>query len=343
MVYYIKLGLLPLMEHVQKYLHQVFGVGTPIKELTPTQLTGLPYYMQNGLKFYTAGLLGQKLLLVQFKDPGVINPTQVQKQLEIISHHTPAHPVLLLMDIPATLRNRLVHKGIDFIVPNKQIFLPSLLVDLKETYKRPPEHAEKVLPSAQVILLYRLLNKTKKIEELPLKDLAKELGYSAMAVTKAAENLLHHELCVIKGTKEKYLHFELSSIELWNKAKPVLVNPILKKVYVDAYPRDKHLTFLLTGISALSDYTDINPGREECRAIEKGLYYSLQKRNLFQNLNEYEGPACLEVWKYDPVVLARDITDHGCVDPLSLYLSLRDNTDERVQMACEQLIEKVIW
>jgi hypothetical protein len=31
------------------------------------------------------------------------------------------------------------------------------------------------------------------------------------------------------------------------------------------------------------------------------------------------------------------------VDPLSLYLSLKDNPDERIEMALEQIINKYIW
>jgi len=31
------------------------------------------------------------------------------------------------------------------------------------------------------------------------------------------------------------------------------------------------------------------------------------------------------------------------VDPLSLYLSLKEGRDERVEMALEQIIKKFIW
>ncbi|GEM_PF-3944963 len=42
----------------------------------------------------------------------------------------------------------------------------------------------------------------------------------------------------------------------------------------------------------------------------------------------------IEIWKYDPELFARE----GVVDPLSLYMSLKDTKDERVEMALEQQV-----
>ncbi len=41
----------------------------------------------------------------------------------------------------------------------------------------------------------------------------------------------------------------------------------------------------------------------------------------------------VEVWTYPPTSLSRD----NAVDPLSLYLSLRDHVDDRVEQARETL------
>ena len=49
------------------------------------------------------------------------------------------------------------------------------------------------------------------------------------------------------------------------------------------------------------------------------------------------GPA--DVWWYDPDIVsgARE------VDVLSLYLQFRDNPDERLEAAAEQLLEEFAW
>ncbi|MBC8490626.1 MAG: MarR family transcriptional regulator, partial [Bacteroidetes bacterium] len=71
--------------------------------------------------------------------------------------------------------------------------------------------------------------------------------------------------------------------------------------------------------------------------------YALQKNSELVNQNEYEGRYYLEVWKYNPNTLAEGITEESNVDPLSLFLSLRDMQDERIEMALDQIIEKFIW
>jgi len=87
----------------------------------------------------------------------------------------------------------------------------------------------------------------------------------------------------------------------------------------------------------------MNPSRQEYYAIDKKLFYELQKQGKFINLNPYEGHYCLELWKYNPAKLAEGITEKFNVDPLSLYLSLQEMHDERVENALEMIIEKIIW
>ena len=47
----------------------------------------------------------------------------------------------------------------------------------------------------------------------------------------------------------------------------------------------------------------------------------------------------IETWSYDPGVLATGET----VDPLSLYLTVRNHADERVAQAADQLLEQFQW
>lgn len=47
----------------------------------------------------------------------------------------------------------------------------------------------------------------------------------------------------------------------------------------------------------------------------------------------------VEVWTYKPSLLS----EGPAVDQLSLYLSLRDDTDERVQSALDEMMRGVTW
>ena len=49
---------------------------------------------------------------------------------------------------------------------------------------------------------------------------------------------------------------------------------------------------------------------------------------------EEPGTGLLQVWCYDPNILAVD----GLADPFSLFLSLQDSDDERVEMALVEIL-----
>lgn len=165
-----------------------------------------------------------------------------------------------------------------------------------------------------------------------------------MAITNAVENLMYHELVEVEGEKEKYIKFRGDRSELWNIAmeQNLLLNPVLKTVYVDLIP--KNIYMLKTNASALPEYTDLNPSKQQYCALEKTVFYGLQKSNALVNLNDYEGNYAIEVWKYDPLTLVHEMPNEmSVVDPLSLYLSLKDSKDERIEMALEQITDKYIW
>ena len=56
-------------------------------------------------------------------------------------------------------------------------------------------------------------------------------------------------------------------------------------------------------------------------------------------INYIEGSFALEIWNYAPILLAKG----DAVDRLSLYLSMKDHADERIQIALENLIEDMPW
>ena len=78
----------------------------------------------------------------------------------------------------------------------------------------------------------------------------------------------------------------------------------------------------------------INPSQGGCYAISRDAYDDIGKHSY----EEY-GENTIEIWKYAPELLAKD----GVVDRLSLYLSLKDSEDERIQIELEHLIDNMQW
>ncbi|MDP2388369.1 MAG: MarR family transcriptional regulator [Bacteroidota bacterium] len=344
LVYYRFIIFVRSMEQIEAYLQKLLGIEAKVTPLTKQELAIMPYYLTSTFKFYRLTLYSRDFILVDVQHDN-FNITQTKQQLQVVKKDFNKEVALVAQNVTALERKRLIEAGINFIVPNKQVFLPDLLINLNENNKgvKQKKKTEKLLPSAQYLLLYYILHRYEKrqIEEYTFKELAKKFDYTQMAITKAVENLVSHELCETKGTKEKYLHFKYPQrSELWNEALPIMVTPVLKRVFVDEKPEG---FMCLANTSALPEYSDMNPSKQKYYAVEKTIFYDLQKKELLVNENENEGNYCLEVWKYNPKKLTEGITEGSNVDPLSLYLSLKDNQDERIEMALEQIIEKYIW
>ena len=72
---------------------------------------------------------------------------------------------------------------------------------------------------------------------------------------------------------------------------------------------------------------------------ERGIRQGLEQGQLNGCVDRYEANAEVEVWRYDPALLA----DGPDVDPLSLFLSLRNSPDERVQAELDDMMKGLSW
>lgn len=335
------------MSDLNKYLQDVLGTEVNSIPIDKPQLGGLPFYIGQSYEFNSFRLFNREILLVKPIHEEELNIQQVAKNIDLIRKEWPGRvPVLTLKEINAINRKRLIAKGINFIVPNKQMFLPDLLIDLQESFASKKRVSDETLtPSAQFLVIYHLLHKRSNwnLEENSFKAIAEKFNYTAMAITKAADNLRYLELAEIAGAKEKYIRFRMERQELWQYGlnRKLFSNPVLKRFFTDERPENNYM--LMSNASALPEYSDMNPSRQKYFAMAKSAYYLLPK-NSWRNVNDFEGNYCIEVWKYDPLALVNELNnDSSVVDPLSLYLSLRDNKDERVEMALEQIIERQLW
>jgi len=93
-------------------------------------------------------------------------------------------------------------------------------------------------------------------------------------------------------------------------------------------------------LSALAHYSMLAEPKNVAVALSREDWKALQQRDAVTRAMPDETNALIvEVWSYAPTLFASD----GWVDRLSLYLSLRDTQDERVQAALDQVLEEVPW
>ncbi len=320
------------MENLKKYLKDALGIETEVNPLKAARLKALPMYIAEEYSFQLIKLYQQDILLVFVQHS--FTTDGLRKHLDTIRATFDTITVAVINQLEAYKRLRLIEKKIPFIIPGKQMYLPDLLIDLKEFGVKPKGQPQNMQPAAQFLLLYHL--QVDSLEGINLKGIAEKLSYNAMTITRAAYFLHNIGLCSLQGTKDKFLHFEGNKKELWVKAEPLMSNPVRKTQYYNGWIKDKNL--YKSDMNALAYYSDINEDVIDYYAVKPGYPRLIGGVNL-KITGPLEGNICIEEWKYNPCLL----TQTEFVDPLSLYLCFRNKPDERIEMALEQIINNMVW
>ena len=329
------------MDALLKYLKNTAGEESKLENVPNDKLDKLPFYLRETFRFQLLRFMNQDLLLAELQKNQIPPMRQLQIQLANIGKIFRLPIVILLKDISAVLRNKLVSSKINFIVPGKQLFLPDLMMDLIERYKTHNQTIKKLLPSAQVVLFYWILRKNNRMEELTFQQLANELRYTPMAITNAIADLQRFDLCKIVGNKGKHIHFEGARRDLWDRAQPFLINPIRRTLQISSVPQE--LSVYRTNVSALAHYTNIAEGDRLFIAVERKQFSELVKYVDENHRDILDDEIQLELWKYNPGLLTDNIANANFVDPLSLYLTLLGDNDERINKELKHLLGDISW
>lgn len=248
---------------------------------------------------------------------------KISKRLEGVS----PHPVVFYYDHLLTYeRDRLIAQGVYFVASQKYAFIPSLIINRTEGSQIPPET---LYPSSQYILLYHLQEGS--IEGRTLKELAGMVPYKYATIARAIQQLHHLNLIELVGEKEKKIAINLEIKELWEKAQPYLINPIKAILFSDMPLAEGKIG----NISALSHYSMLAPEEVPTKVLPLELFAVLNQSSY--PFISFEAMQRIEVWKYPP------IGKSGIVDRLSLFLSLKEDKDPRVEKELEIMINEMPW
>ena len=92
---------------------------------------------------------------------------------------------------------------------------------------------------------------------------------------------------------------------------------------------------LESGYSALAEYSMLNTPNVRCYAAER---ISQWKDVMANSLYDSQVQVAVEMWRYNP----RKLSTRNTVDELSLALALREDADERVEEAVEEMLNE-LW
>lgn len=326
-----------LIAQFQEYVADVTGARV---EVHGASSTGLPQFLTQLYALYRLRVDGRSFLGIVLREPEEFQPARFEKhfsRLQEVAAGTDGY-CLIAPALPSYVRQRLVERRIPFVVPGRQLSWPALgaAVEVGRGHGRRPKAGDQVMPATQVVILYALNEQV--TSPVTPKGLSERLGYTAMTMSRALDEIEANGLGkVTREGRERRLSFPEGATVLWRKAEALLRDPVRETVRV--WKRDLPTEdWWWAGETALAEYSLLSEPGEPVLALGRGVWKKLVKK-LEQVPVPEVGTCQVQIWRYDPCLLARK----DRVDPFSLYLSLRDEPDERVQLALEELMETQAW
>ncbi len=309
-----------------EYVNHVLGIRVVY---VGGDIPSVPNYIHDRYRLQEVSLNGRKAIFVYPKTE--LDPVNaIKKHFERIQKMTSAPAVLVPDHLTYRQKTYLLRDHIPFIVDGKQIYLPFLAVYLQERGDGENTTVTGMLPSAQLLLLYYIYH---GCGELMTSSAVEALSFTATSISRASRQLEDFGLVSTKKRGiQKIIYSDKEPRELFETANRYMVNPVKRTIYVPKNEISNKL--LMSRYSALSEYSMMNPPALKYFAAASITEWG---KSSSEKLQHSDDQCAVEFWRYDPKKLA----DGECVDRLSLALLLREDRDERIEEAVEEMLTEV--
>ena len=326
-----------LIDKFERYLKETTGILATSKKWH--DMEKLPYFLRDLYTFYEVSILETHILLMVAMDEKEQTPATVRKHMIQVQGKWGNEVVYIHASISSYNRKRLIEHKVPFVVPGNQMYLPLLGIDLREHFKKIRSTPPQISPSTQAVILSSLLSGDE--QNCTPSRLANKLGYSAMTLTRAFDELESVGLGEVSMEgRERILRFNEVKKTLWEKAKGLMRSPVKRRTYIK-FLKSGH-PGVLAGLTALSHYTLLSPPSTQTCALSVEEWNFMKQHNDFIEITIPEPETNIfqaEIWNYLPRLFA----ESEVVDRFSLFLSLQDNKDERVESALQEMMAKIEW
>ncbi len=297
--------------------------------------TSLPAFLRENYAFLQAKVLGVPCLFLVDRAVHPPTPAAIRKHIFEVQKQWHWEVVYAAAGMDSARRKQLIDQKVPFVMPGNQIYLPMLGIDLREHFKNARGAEERLSPAAQAAFLHALQHPDKGF--LSPQEMADSLGYSSMSMSRAFDELESAGLG--RGStagKRRLMELAGAKSDLWERALPLLRSPVAESMPV---PRDL-LDGPAAGLTALAAYTRLAEPRMPVIAVSTAMWRPIRNKRAHGQIGGTDDPLVeVEAWIYPP----KAVVDGPVVDRLSLFLSLRGTTDERVETALGELLAGMKW
>lgn len=323
---------------IQQYLQDSLGLASEVRAWPGAGK--LPYFLQDAFETRALTLLGHQVLLANHRHAGKEGLAEVRAQLDKLRAAAKV-PVIYVTDALASYeRKRLVEQQVPFLVPGNQLYLPDLGIDLREYFRQAHKAPAAALsPATQALLIAALLHKPWRADWKPA-EIVENLGYTPMTLSRAVRELTAADIVKLERRgRDRHLLTDRGPQEVWELAKPMLRSPVKRTGWVRPTPGWMPPKVRIAGMSALAQLSLLAEPRIPVHAVSAAQWKTAMKAGVELLMEPAEGCREWQLWNYSPALLPNS----RVVDPLSLTLSLQHETDERVQLALDDLRKQFPW
>lgn len=294
-------------------------------ETKRVNLKSLPLIYEGFYSFEQMNISGKSFLVIKVKDE-TLGPKDFKKHGRVLKDKLDYPQVWYLKELHFNKVQRMIENELNFVIKDKQVYLPSLNVSIKAENTKAQKKSELTSLSINILIRQVLSGDLAGKSKVEISEL---LDSTKMTTGRAIEPLLANQLCEEQkiGVAKK-VHFKSREV-LWSFLKDEVDSPIKETIFIDKVPK----VLPYSGISALSKLSILMDDELPIFASSK-KFFNKKYSNTKEVLKD-DAQAKVELWDREPILLK-----DGCTNAIDLYLILKDENDERVQIELESLLEK---
>ncbi|MFP5492752.1 MAG: hypothetical protein ACLGG0_14710 [Bacteriovoracia bacterium] len=320
-------------------------LGNPQASVLPLVMDAFPLWLKSSCRIYKFGEYELKdvFFIVPAEDLEFDQVVNIQKQVQ---KRLGSFALIVADDLPKKFRPLLARMNIPYLVKGHTLFAPGLGLKISEFKDiervQMKDMREEVSPFELKLLAGFLVgvnflqdwtNVTRVKHEL-------ELNFYKPVMSKVADGingLISNGFIETRGrgpNREFRFHAKQT---VWQKLKITTVAKFYKRLIAESGHQDEN--HILAGETALSFYSTLAPPDIYHIAMTSGGLekFSFDKKS--KKLGTFEQPKfIIDVLKEPPELFCEIKRGNKCLNSIELYFALKNNSDERVQIALEEML-----
>ncbi|MFS9342522.1 hypothetical protein QM351_01760 [Streptococcus parasanguinis] len=315
-------------------IFQSFYINVSVEKIALT----LPISFEKRYQYAKMKFHKESFLLIKEKRRGSLNSFVTQART--MGRKASMDVILVFSKLSDNEKKQLLQARVPFVDFKGNLFFPPLGLALNANDD--VEVFKELTPSEQLTWIAFLLTKGQKVVDVDLLSL----------ITGLPNSTIYRCLRTFKtlnwlNKPNKLYTYTASKKELFLKSESFLFNPIKKRLLLSDFDLKKIQSdsrLLYGGTYALSYLTFLAESDENSSYVISQRQFNKLSLPLSQHILEGK---VLEIWRYSPFVSEfwndfKETQDRQFVDPISLYLTLKDDDDPRVEEEVEALKNNIL-